>query len=79
LEINGWGMEDVQLCDSLLRAKISIFRAKEPALIHIFHEKICTGLVGAQLNQCENTRASHRMSLYGYTEKLKKYFGISEK
>ena len=59
---------------SLTQHHVNIFRSREPDLIHVFHDKDCTGLVGVQLTQCDNTRASHRMSLYKYAEKLQTHF-----
>ena len=40
MTIKGWGMEDVELADALVQNKVRIIRAKEPDLIHVFHDKV---------------------------------------
>ena len=43
-KIEGWGAEDIDLADRLLKAKtITFFRVVEPGLAHVWHDKNCTG------------------------------------
>ena len=58
--IRGWGKEDVVLFDRYVNSgKYTIYRAIEPGLIHIYHDKICDlKLKQEQLTMCLNTRAA---------------------
>ena len=40
--ITGWGDEDVELYEKILRKKIKVFRAPDTALTHRWHQKICS-------------------------------------
>ena len=51
--IAGWGKEDVDLYERFLRRNITIHRAAEPGLVHIFHPVTCdSGLEQAQFQMC---------------------------
>ena len=39
--LRGWGEEDVDFMDRVLRKGIEIFRAPDPGLIHNWHRKVC--------------------------------------
>uniref|UniRef100_A0A1B6EH51 Hexosyltransferase n=1 Tax=Clastoptera arizonana TaxID=38151 RepID=A0A1B6EH51_9HEMI len=59
--IRGWGKEDVDLFDKFIAASenITIFRAVDPGLVHIFHIVECDpNLTETQLDMCKSTRAS---------------------
>lgn len=59
--IHGWGQEDVDLYDRIVRSgRLTIFRAPDPGLIHVFHPVECDtrSLGAAQLKMCLGTKAS---------------------
>ena len=39
--MHGWGEEDVDLLNKVLKAKLEVFRAPDPGLIHNWHTKTC--------------------------------------
>ena len=58
-QINGWGLEDVQLYHKLLRTNIEIVRSPDPNIFHIWHEKVCdTNLPHRQYKMCIDSRAA---------------------
>jgi len=64
LDIRGWGHEDVDLVERLLARNVSVFRAVDPGLTHVFHAKHCDpGLDAAQYQMCLGSRASAFASL----------------
>jgi len=64
LDIRGWGREDVDLVERLLARNVSVFRAVDPGLVHIFHAKHCDpGLDAAQYQMCLGSKASSFASL----------------
>lgn len=64
LDIRGWGREDVDLVERLLARNISVFRAVDPGLVHVFHAKLCDpGLDAAQYQMCLGSKASSYASL----------------
>lgn len=59
--IKGWGKEDVDLFDKFvaISENITIIRAVDPGLVHVFHPVECDpNLTETQLEMCKNTRAS---------------------
>uniref|UniRef100_A0A1B6M1P9 Hexosyltransferase n=1 Tax=Graphocephala atropunctata TaxID=36148 RepID=A0A1B6M1P9_9HEMI len=59
--IKGWGKEDVDLFDKFvaIAENVTIFRAADPGLVHVFHMVECDpNLTETQLEMCKNTRAS---------------------
>jgi len=64
LDIRGWGREDVNLVERLLARNMSVFRAVDPGLVHVFHTKQCDpGLDAAQYQMCLGSKASSYASL----------------
>jgi len=64
LDIRGWGREDVDLVERLLARNISVFRAVDPGLVHVFHAKHCDpGLEPARYQMCLGSKASSLASL----------------
>lgn len=58
--IRGWGKEDVDLFDKFVAAadNVTVFRAADPNLVHVFHIVECDpDLEPAQLQMCKGTRA----------------------
>ena len=65
LSIHGWGKEDVDLFDRVIRSNLTVFRAADPGLIHVFHPIECdVHLETKQRTMCQgslaNTYASQR-------------------
>ncbi|KAF4531603.1 hypothetical protein B566_EDAN010069 [Ephemera danica] len=57
--IRGWGKEDVDLYDKFIRSNVSVFRAADPGLVHVFHVVECdSALDPPQLVMCHGTRAN---------------------
>ena len=55
----GPGMEDVDLFTRFLQHNITVFRAPDPGMIHVYHTITCDpDLPASQLTTCENTRAA---------------------
>ncbi|KAK7082720.1 Chondroitin sulfate synthase 1 [Halocaridina rubra] len=67
--ILGWGREDVDLFEKVLKSGIKIFRAADPGLIHIFHTVDCDkNLEPSQYDMCQGTL----YSTYGAVQTLTK-------
>lgn len=57
MKIEGWGGEDVDLAKRVLKAKLDILRAPDPALSHRYHDKVCsTDLAPKQFADCISSR-----------------------
>lgn len=58
--IQGWGLEDVDLYEKFVRHQdISVFRAADPGLVHVYHPVICDPkLVDRQYAMCQGSKAS---------------------
>ena len=55
--IEGWGGEDVELAARVLKKKLDILRAPDPALSHRYHDKVCsTDLTPKQFASCISSR-----------------------
>jgi hypothetical protein len=39
--IVGWGKEDTDLYNKFVHSNLTIFRAADPGLVHIFHDIVC--------------------------------------
>jgi len=64
VDIRGWGREDIDLVERLLARNVSIFRAVDPGLLHMFHAKHCDpGLDAAQYQMCLGSKAASFASL----------------
>lgn len=76
INIDGWGMEDVNLYDRFISSNINIFRSIDPDLIHVYHDihcdkqlslkqyEMCLGTKFFSLNSIEN------LSNFIHTEQL---------
>jgi chondroitin sulfate synthase len=60
LNIRGWGFEDVQLVEAFIARNMSVFRAPDVGLVHVFHETVCDANVLAkrQYKMCLGVRQS---------------------
>lgn len=62
--IQGWGKEDVDLYAKFLTSNLTVFRAIDPGLVHIFHPIVCDpNLEPAQYKMCLGSKASSFGSL----------------
>ncbi|XP_032789583.1 chondroitin sulfate synthase 1 isoform X2 [Daphnia magna] len=71
--IHGWGQEDVDLYDrTVAHADLAVFRAPDPALVHVFHPIACDGskLTDKQKKMCIGTRAG----TYASQQRLARYW-----
>ncbi|CAF1427282.1 unnamed protein product [Adineta steineri] len=60
VEISGWGKEDVDLYDKLVRSPtLNVFRTTDNSLMHIFHTKQCSlTLRDDQMTMCKGTKST---------------------
>lgn len=76
ISINGWGMEDVDLYDRVVQSNLTIFRAIDPELIHVYHKIRCEqNLSTVQYEMCLGTKLSslgsiEMMAQYANTRNL---------
>ena len=58
LSIQGWGKEDVDLYTKFIQSNVTVFRAVDPGMNHIFHAILCDPrLDAAQHVMCVNSKA----------------------
>lgn len=58
LSIQGWGKEDVDFFEKVVKSNIKIFRAADKNLVHVYHEVECSkDLSETQLSMCMGTKA----------------------
>ncbi|XP_014359354.2 chondroitin sulfate synthase 1 [Papilio machaon] len=59
LNIKGWGMEDVQLFETLIKSNLTVYRTADDSLVHKFHSVDCDkNLEKSQFLMCLGTKAS---------------------
>lgn len=59
LNIKGWGMEDVQLFETLIKSNLTVYRIADDSLVHKFHSVDCDkNLEKSQFLMCLGTKAS---------------------
>jgi chondroitin sulfate synthase len=59
LNIKGWGLEDVQLFETLIKSNLTVYRVADNSLVHIFHSVDCDkNLERGQFLMCLGTMAS---------------------
>lgn len=59
MNIKGWGLEDVQLFETLIKSNLTVHRAPDDSLVHIFHSVDCDkNLEKSQFLMCLGTKAS---------------------
>ena len=57
--IQGWGKEDVKLYSSFVSYNVSIFRAVDPGLVHVYHPIYCDKLLEkTQYDMCLGSKAA---------------------
>ncbi|XP_076179933.1 chondroitin sulfate synthase [Ptiloglossa arizonensis] len=58
LSIRGWGKEDVDFFEKVIKSNVNIFRAADTNLVHVYHEVECSkDLSDTQLSMCMGTKA----------------------
>ncbi|XP_015432294.1 PREDICTED: chondroitin sulfate synthase 1 [Dufourea novaeangliae] len=58
LSIEGWGKEDVDFFERVVKSNMKIFRAADKNLVHIYHDVECSkDLSNVQLSMCMGTKA----------------------
>ncbi|KAH8042536.1 hypothetical protein HPB51_023864 [Rhipicephalus microplus] len=57
VSIRGWGKEDVDLFDRVVASNLTVVRAPDPGLVHVFHPVRCSpDLASAQFDMCLGTK-----------------------
>lgn len=75
--ITGWGLEDVNFYENVIKSKINFIRAPDSGLIHIFHKIECDEkLTDTQKNMCLGTKASMLGSTFNLEQYIQKHKGI---
>lgn len=58
LSIEGWGKEDVDFYEKVVKSNMKIFRAADKDLVHIYHDVECSkNLSDTQWSMCMGTKA----------------------
>lgn len=71
----GWGGEDVEFYEKILRHKYKVLRAPDPALIHKWHPKHCHKQEGSKQSSCLSSQSevlADRRELAQYVYELEK-------
>ena len=81
--ITGWGGEDVDLFERILKTRVDILKAPDPYLRHRYHEKMCSlSLNPNQFTTCISSRnegLADRMQLAEYVYYLEGQCGIKDR
>lgn len=80
--IQGWGKEDVDLFSKVVRSNLTVFRAADPGMIHVFHPISCDPqLENSQYEMCWGSKLSSLSSPSRLASLIldnkEKYFGQS--
>ena len=71
VSIRGWGQEDVDLYDRVVHSNLTVFRAPDPGLVHVFHPIKCDAqLEPKQRTMCLGTRTN----TYASQRRLARYW-----
>jgi len=64
LEIKGWGKEDVDLLQKFINFNVTVFRAVDTGLVHIFHSIVCDPTLDpSQYQMCLGSKAASYASI----------------
>ncbi|XP_003704206.1 chondroitin sulfate synthase [Megachile rotundata] len=71
LSIQGWGKEDVDFFEKLIKSDIKIFRVADKDLIHVYHDIECSkDLSDTQFSMCMGTKADTYGSIHTLAEMI---------
>ena len=74
IRIQGWGKEDVDLYSKFVSSNLTILRAPDPDLIHIYHEIKCNpSLFVSQYKMCIGTKSASLASFDVMVNYINKY------
>ena len=78
----GWGGEDEDLFQKLVKANLEVLKAPEPLLYHRYHERVCDHNLGAaKMAACQSSRSellADRMQLADYVRYLEQKCGVTK-
>lgn len=73
--IEGWGKEDVDLFDKIVASNLTVFRAPDPGLVHIFHPIQCaSSLPKEQAEMCRGTKLASTASWQDLAARVEEKF-----
>lgn len=59
MSIVGWGKEDVDLYEKMIRSNLTVWRSVDPGLVHVFHPIVCDpSLPDEQMIMCIGSKAT---------------------
>ncbi|KAG1679324.1 Chondroitin sulfate synthase 1 [Nymphon striatum] len=71
VNIVGWGLEDVDLFQKIIKTNITVFRAADPGIVHMFHPPSCDPTINKlQYKMCLGTKYSTIGSIKTLSKKL---------
>lgn len=74
LNIQGWGLEDVDLFEKCVRSPLRVLRAPDPGLVHIYHAIRCPeSMPEAQHAMCVGSKAASLASLDSLVDQISVY------
>lgn len=78
--ITGWGLEDVDFYEKVIKSKMTFMRTPDPGLVHIFHKIECDdNLKDTQKLMCLGTKASMLGSTISLENYIQKHNDILQK
>ncbi|ETN78808.1 chondroitin N-acetylgalactosaminyltransferase [Necator americanus] len=73
-KIEGWGLEDVDLFEKAVKARLRIIRSPEPGLVHIYHPIHCPETMPqAQRHMCHGSKAASLASIDALVDQISHY------
>lgn len=74
VNIQGWGLEDVDLFEKCVRSPLRVLRAPDPGLVHIYHAVRCSDTMpDAQHAMCIGSKAASLASLDSLVDQISIY------
>lgn len=73
--IEGWGKEDVDLFDKIVASNLTVFRAPDPGLVHVYHPIHCSAALSKQqAEMCRGTKLASTASWDDLAAQVEKKF-----